>query len=664
MPEATTLASDRAPCTFDSTASGTPWRTRWLALGVLLAALVATALAYRPGLDGPLLLDDFDNLAPVAQYLEGRLEAHRVVFGNQSGPLGRPVAMASFLLDAVWFGNDSTAAKRTNLLIHLACGWLVFLLALRVLGRTPRATSNPQLLAALIAGLWLLMPIHVSSVLYLVQRMALLSAFFVLAGLLWYVVFRERIAQGRSGSLALWLGLPAFAALAALSKENGVLLLPLASLIEWCCFRPGAGERRPRSVLALHGLFVGIPTLVGLAVLTLRPEWLLAGYEGRHFTLGERLLTQPRVLWDYVRNVLLPHVPSLGLFHDAYPPSTGLLSPKSTLVAIAAWLAVIVAAIMLRARRPLFTFGVGFFLIGHAVESTVLPLEIYFEHRNYLPAVGLSFCVAAVILAIAERLPRTTRAFRVVGLVLSIAVPTVLGLATFGRAQVWSSETSLYLQELHFNGDSPRLRSMLASHAIQAGAFDEAIHHIEAAEVGYRGRHRMATALWMVAAHCTGDHPLDAALAGRLADAATEPVDFLAMIGLGLVQQLAADGRCTTVDLAGLADLLEPWAMRETLTASRQPVWQSRLQLARINAGIERFDRALPLAQSAFEGSGRNPYIGLLLFQLHMSHDGREAAATLLPELEAATGRGDRTYDAAVEGFRRALAGDTDRPSE
>jgi hypothetical protein len=623
----------------------------------MLAALVLTALAYRPGLGGPLLLDDFDNLAPIAQYLEGRLDAGRVVFGNQSGPLGRPVAMASFLLDAVWFGNDTTAAKRTSLMVHLACGWLLFLLAHRILRRVAPTLPDPRLVAALIAAAWLLLPVHVSSVLYLVQRMAMLSAFFVLAGLWWYMVWRERMAEGRGGAFALWLGLPAFAALAALSKENGVLLLPLAALLEWYCFRPALGAGRPRAVLALHATLVGLPALVGAALFALRPDWLLGGYEGRHFTLLERLLTQPRVLWDYVRIVLVPHTPSLGLFHDDYPLSTGLLAPPATLLAIAGWLAVVVGAIRFGTRWPLLSLGLAFFLVAHAVESTVLPLEIYFEHRNYLPSVGLMLALAGIVRAIARGLPPTTRIFRIVGPALLLTVPMVHGLATHGRAHVWASETTLYAQELHFNAGSPRLQSMLATRAIQAGAFDAAIGHIRAAEAGYAGRHRMAITLWTIAAHCTAGLSADEALIARIDDARDEAVDFLAMVGVGFIQQLAADGRCNSVDLAQLADRLEPWATRAGLPASRQAVWQSRLQLARINAGIERVDRALPLAQSAFEGSGRNPYIGLLLFQLHMSLEDAAGAATLLPELTAATGRGDSTFDAAVDGFREALAG-------
>jgi hypothetical protein len=635
-------------------------RTQWLAPSLILIAMILTALAYRPGLGGPLLLDDFDNLAPVSQYLDGRVDASRVIFGNESGPLGRPIAMASFLLDAIWFGNDTRVAKRTNLFAHLANGWLLFLLAHRIIRRLAPGIRDPQLLAAMVATVWLLLPVHASSVLYLVQRMALLSTFFVLAGLLWYVAWRERLEQGRGGGVALWLGLPLFVTLAALSKENGLLLLPLAALVEWCCFQPARGERRPRAVLALHATLVGIPALAAVALVTLRPDVVLAGYEWRHFSLAERLLTQPRVLWDYVRVVLIPHTPSLGLFHDDYTVSTGLLSPRSTVLAIGGWSLVVLAAIQSRMREPLFTLGIGFFLLAHAMESTVLPLEIYFEHRNYLPSAGLLLATTALLLAARRALPSATTGFRATGFALMVAVPVVQWVATHGRARVWSSEETLFAQELRYNAESPRLRSLLATRAIQAGAFDVAIEHIRAAESAYAGRHRMATTLWRIAADCTAERALDSEAIARIESARDETIDFPAMVGLGLVQQLAADGRCRAVDLAQLADQLEPWAMEPDLPTTSQEVWQGRLQLARINAGIERYDRALPLARSAFEGSGRNPYIGLLLFQLHMSLGDRASAHVLLPELEAAAGRGDSSFDGAVEGFRKALAGTQD----
>jgi 4-amino-4-deoxy-L-arabinose transferase-like glycosyltransferase len=204
----------------------------------------------------------------------------------------------------------------------------------------------------------------------------MLSALLTLAALLAYIRGRELLEAGRHrpGLAWTWLMFPALAGLAMLAKENGALAFPLAALIEWVWF--GRTTRRPLSVKALFALTLALPMLVVAIAFAWQPGRLLDGYIGRNFTFGQRLLTEPRILWDYSAAILVPNGPRLGLFHDHYPRSMGLFAPPSTALAIGAWLAVVAAAVALHRRAPAFAFGVGFFLVGHALESSVFPLEL------------------------------------------------------------------------------------------------------------------------------------------------------------------------------------------------------------------------------------------------------------------------------------------------
>ena len=83
---------------------------------------------------------------------------------------------------------------------------------------------------------------------------------------------------------------------------------------------------------------------------------------------------------------MLPNLAEMGLHHDDFVISKTLLSPWTTLPAIAGLLALAVGALVLRKKHPLITFGIVFFFVAHALESTIIPLEIAFEHRNYLPS--------------------------------------------------------------------------------------------------------------------------------------------------------------------------------------------------------------------------------------------------------------------------------------
>src|SRR6056297_761772 len=80
----------------------------------ILATFIATFLIYFPGLAGPLVLDDNINLRDITHYLEGNKTALAVITDNQSGRLGRPVSMASFVLDAYLWGDSTWHAKRSS----------------------------------------------------------------------------------------------------------------------------------------------------------------------------------------------------------------------------------------------------------------------------------------------------------------------------------------------------------------------------------------------------------------------------------------------------------------------------------------------------------------------------------------------------------------------
>ena len=156
-----------------------PSRLRWSwAVGLLLVLAL-----YLPGLGGGFVLDDMANLATLEGYLQGQLRWQAVVFGNESGLLGRPLAMASFVLNAIPAGIAPMPFKLVNLLLHLGCAVLVALLTRAVLASLHVSRERARALSLATSLLWAVLPVHVSTVLYVVQRMALLSSLFSLLAL-------------------------------------------------------------------------------------------------------------------------------------------------------------------------------------------------------------------------------------------------------------------------------------------------------------------------------------------------------------------------------------------------------------------------------------------------------------------------------------------------
>jgi protein O-mannosyl-transferase len=375
---------------------------------ITLAAVLAGAFLiaiYWTGLHGSFFFDD----GPSILLADGvRLETlspesiHQAVMSGGAGPSGRPVAQLSFALNHYFSGFDPFAFKATNLAIHFACGLLVFALARRLLSAVmPLAKKSNHLIASgAVAALWLLHPIQLLPVLHVVQRMTSLSALFLLAALLLHIHGRER--GGRAGLAWLMLGWGVFWPLSFLTKETGALFPLFALAWELIVRRSTHGglDRQARGFAALSALVL----LAGLAyALSPRAQWLWSGYELRGFSLLERVLTEGRVLWFYLGLIVAPRMEALGLYHDDIAISTDLFTPWTTLPALFGLAGLVCLAWRVRRRAPLVAFGMTWFLIGHALESTVLPLEIAHEHRNYLPLFGIVLAAGGALLHALER---------------------------------------------------------------------------------------------------------------------------------------------------------------------------------------------------------------------------------------------------------------------
>lgn len=378
-------------------------------VGIFSALLILCAMIYWPGLNGTFLFDDQANLSRLQKIASPLTWEQLTAFASSgtSGPLGRPLSMLTFGLQFQSWPSDPGAFKLVNLLLHLANGALVFWL-FTAIGKAAQWKGRTNLLAGLIAAAWLLHPIQVSTTLYIVQRMTLLASFFTLAGLVTFVEGRRLVQAGSAtkGYLIAGAGIALGTALAIAGKESGALLPLYALAIEATLLSHSpAGEGWKKwKVFVLY-----LPLLAALAVFFSRFE-SLTHYQGRGFSLVERLLTEPRVLMDYLRKILLLPPYNFGVFFDDFTVSRGFLSPPTTLAAILAIFGLLFAALRWRLSFPFFSFAILWFFCGHTLESSVIPLELYFEHRNYLPSLGI---VAGIVLAshalLAHRLPESMK---------------------------------------------------------------------------------------------------------------------------------------------------------------------------------------------------------------------------------------------------------------
>jgi TPR repeat protein len=140
-------------------------------------------------------------------------------------------------------------------------------------------------------------------------------------------------------------------------------------------------------------LMVGVPAVVVGCYTALHSEWITGAYLVREFTLPERLMTSARALWFYLRLIVAPDLSIMGLYHDDFQISKSLDYPVTTLPAILGVVALVATVFLFRTRARVLAFGISWFLVGHLLESSVFPLEIMHEHRNYIPSFGILFAI-------------------------------------------------------------------------------------------------------------------------------------------------------------------------------------------------------------------------------------------------------------------------------
>lgn len=421
-----------------------------LGLGI---TLLLTALIYYPGLGGSFLFDDFFNIVdnPAVYLKQLSFEGLKTAaLSSDAGILKRPISMLSFALNG-YFGEITPGNLKTvNLFIHLCNGVFIFLLTrltLQYQNGMFQKSESPWC-PLIVASLWLIAPINLTSVLYAVQRMTDLAALFSFAGI--YLYFRLRIRQidGKSNGYRIAACLLLFTIIAALCKENGLLLPLFAGCYELTVLgfkTPNLSEKYKLTVL--YFLICIVPAGFLIFTLSLHPEALFGGYESiRDFTLSERLLTESRVLWLYLIWTVLPTPSSLGMYHDDIALSHSLLSPLSTTPALLGLFALLIYAYRIRKKQPFIALGVLLFFAGHSMESTVFPLEIAHEHRNYFPSYGIFLSLVMTVWNILRN-----RCYPMLATAI-VAYLSVTGI----RASIWGNSLDQVLMEVQHHPLSAR----------------------------------------------------------------------------------------------------------------------------------------------------------------------------------------------------------------
>ena len=422
--------------------------------------LLLIVFSYANTLYSPFVLDDMHSFVEEPNvYVHDFSYDSLSKLSNTFFGKARLIPLITFSLNHYMAKGQMPIYHITNIAIHLLVTLTVYFF-ITILLKTPVGVSALRGIPAawfsfFAAALWALNPVQTNAVTYIVQRMTSLSALFYLATLAFYV--QGRLAVTRTHRGLFYVFSAGMAGCAFLSKENSYMLPAAILLVEWMFISPGIVVKILRGMKWYHWLAIFI---LAVAVLPLaEPRWtsILNTGNVRPFTWDERLLTQSRVVVYYITLLLLP-LPGRMNFDYDFPLSFSIFSPPTTLVAIILLGSVFIWSFYRRKQYPLIAFGIFWYFLNLVIESSVIPLELVFEHRLYLPSVGFYIaCLAMLDRAVAYfKTKHSSREVELVFVLLMIIVVSFYSIATSVRNNVWRDSYALYSDSVKKSPDKPR----------------------------------------------------------------------------------------------------------------------------------------------------------------------------------------------------------------
>jgi protein O-mannosyl-transferase len=447
-----------------------------LAWGILFSFV--TIFIYWLGLYGPFLLDDLQSIIPTQIKHFSWTNLISVSLQNETGPLGRPLSTFTLALNGLLFGNNAFYFKAVNLVLHLLNGIAVGIFVYLIVSFLPKRRNLALATTLLTTYVWLIHPLQVSTVLYVVQRMTQISTLFTVIGLNLYLIGRLRqITRQNHWLIFILISFLCFFPLSVLSKETGLLFPWYVFCLEYFILKFRCPTQRQKFTLVHFHRFLSL-SLILLALLYFyyKIPTYFALYSERDLTLISRLLTESKVLVFYLSLILKPRLSDMGLYHDDFAVSYELDS--AVLLSMGLLLSMLFCIAYCRRRAPIIAFGLAWFLISQVIESTFIPLELVFEHRNYLALLGIVLIPCYYFVQLIKSKQSGVKVALLGG---ALGILTVLTLLTFFRTLGWSSNVSFLYEASIYHPLSARTHIELSNWELTQKNYPRAINELQKA---------------------------------------------------------------------------------------------------------------------------------------------------------------------------------------
>jgi tetratricopeptide (TPR) repeat protein len=438
---------------------------------------------YSNTLNAPFVFDDSDAIQNNVFIRMEEFSGRNIIQAAVGYGKTRPVSMLSFAFN-YYFGRYNVRGYHlVNNFIHIINGILLFFLVKLTLALANRQNIahrkfDPITVTTLsfsTALLWLVNPVQTQSVTYIVQRMTSMGATFYILSLILYA--KGRIAQqlivqqgeARSKHYYFWFAGCLVAGLLALGSKESTAMLPVfIFLFEWYFFQDldkSWFKHQIKYLVAIVILF-GLVAGLYLGFDPLEKFNTLRDYVLKEFTIGERVLTQTRVVIYYLSLIFYPNPSRLNLDYD-FPLSYSLFNPFTTFLSVIIIIALVGLGLYLAKKQRLISFCIFWFLGNLIIESSVIPLAIIFEHRIYMPSMFVFLLI--VILFHRYIKPAWLTA------AIACAVVAACSFWTYERNKIWQDDLVLWMDCNKKSPNKSRPYSNLGQILTKQERYDEAL---------------------------------------------------------------------------------------------------------------------------------------------------------------------------------------------
>ena len=355
------------------------------------------------------------------------------IFSDQVLGNYHPLTILSYAFNFAISGLDPFSYLLVNYLFHIINTLLVFYFIWLISG-------NNKFIAAFVAIIFGIHPMHVESVAWVAERKDVLYTFFFLLSLIQYWKY---LSKGKRSHF--WICF-VFFILSLLSKPAAIVLPLVLLLLDYW-------KGKPITFKAIVGKtpFFLLSILFGIITVMIQSPSAMAGLNV--FSISDRLFFACYVLMTYFFRFFVPH--PLSAFHP-FPLSNAI---TWDIYASPLFVVALLAAFWFFRKNKVIVFGLSFYVINLLLVLQIISigLTIVSERYTYVPYIGLAFMFATLVTRFKKVSPKVS--LGVAGIFI-----LALGIITFQRTKVWKNSGTLWTDALKTYPTTPYARSNRANY--------------------------------------------------------------------------------------------------------------------------------------------------------------------------------------------------------